>query len=315
MEIPNLLGFVVILRESINLLPRNGKLMACITSIHLLLYSLFFLAFSFASKSLFRDILIKESIIPISTPNSSDFTNAIEGIRKDALLSFFLNFTFIASFVILSFFSTIATIFTSAFSYSDHTLSPTDLLSRIKKSWISLFITWFYTTLLVIGYFFFGLSMSFPLMMSSNIYTSIDRVILFAIFAYIFYLYISVDWVLGLVVSVIEENLCGLEALGKAGKMVKGKKLHGFSMNITFGLMNLVIFQGLRIVKGEKWLFNETAYMLVMVMFSVLFNVFQLVAYTVLYFHCKKNNGEEVELQASVEYGKLTSLPLINATN
>ncbi|KAL2537258.1 uncharacterized protein Fot_18649 [Forsythia ovata] len=92
---------------------------------------------------------------------------------------------------------------------------------------------------------------------------------------------------------------------GKAATVIKGKRLHGFMLNIFFNLLGLIVVQGYRIILGEKGLLNLTIYGLFMMVFSSLGNLFLSVAYTVLYFQCKKIHGEEIELYRSIEYTKL----------
>ncbi|KAM3269867.1 hypothetical protein P3S67_029773 [Capsicum chacoense] len=63
----------------------------------------------------------------------------------------------------------------------------------------------------------------------------------------------------------------------------------------------------------EKWNINQKNSMLILVNGSCLLKVFELVNYTIFYFHCKNGKGEEeiIELQESIEYSKISNLPLI----
>ncbi|XP_060171045.1 uncharacterized protein LOC132602038 [Lycium barbarum] len=308
----NFFSFVGILRESIQLIPKNGKIMGLITMFYLILTSIFFLIFKFTSDSLLRDMFIKESLIPISSTNGSSLGNLLSSIKENFKLVLAIDFSFILSYFIISIFSTSTIILISSTSYHDKTLNFKDLGIKILRSYKRLFFTMFYTTILVIGYFFFCLSMATPLLATSNLY-DFSMVIIFAIFAYIFYLYLSVVWVLALVVSIVEEGYYGVMALGKAGKIIKGNEMKGFILNIVFNLLALIIFVGTRIVKDEKWIVNKNISMLILVNGSCLLKVFELVNYTVLYFHCKKRKGEEeiIELQGSIDYSKISNFPLI----
>ncbi|CAI0394091.1 unnamed protein product [Linum tenue] len=53
----------------------------------------------------------------------------------------------------------------------------------------------------------------------------------------VLYSYLLVDLSLGMVGSVVEEEIRGLEAIGKATRIAKGMKLHGFVVNLLFGLV------------------------------------------------------------------------------
>ncbi|OIT28476.1 hypothetical protein A4A49_59613, partial [Nicotiana attenuata] len=291
-----LFSFMGILKESIQLIPKNGKIMGLITMIYLLFTSIFFLIFKSMSDSLLRDMFIKESIIPISSANGSTIASLLSSIKENIKLVLVIDFAFIFSYFFISFFSTNAIILIFATSYFSETLSVKDLGIKIFRSCIRLFFTMFYTTILVIGYFFFCLSMSTPLFSSMNDFL---KVIAFAILSYIFYLYISTVWILALVVSTVEEGCYGIIALGKAGKIIKGNEMKGFILNSLFNLLALMIFQATLIV-------HNMIIMLIMVNACCLLKVFQLVAYTVLYFDCKKNQGDEIiELQRSIDYSKI----------
>nr|XP_019070330.2 uncharacterized protein LOC109120740 [Solanum lycopersicum] len=309
-------GFVRILKESIQLIPKNGKIMGFITIFYLLFTSIFFLFFKFTSDSLLRDIFIKESFIPISSINGSSLSNLLSSINKNLKLVLAIDFSLIFSYLFISIFSTNTIILISSISYYNKTLNFKDLGIKILKSCKRLIFTMFYTTIIVIGYFFFCFSMATPFLATSNLY-DFSMVIIFAIIAYIIYLYLSIVWVMALVVSIVEEGNYGVMALGKARKIIKGNEMKGFILNVVFNLLALVIFWGTQIII-KKWSVNKKNSMLILVNGSCLLKVFELVNYTVLYFHCKKEKGEEevIELQESIEYSKIYNLPLIiDATN
>ncbi|KAK6783669.1 hypothetical protein RDI58_017123 [Solanum bulbocastanum] len=304
-------GFVRILKESIQLIPKNGKIMGLITIFYLLFTSIFFLFFKFTSDSLLRDMFIKESFIPISSINGSSLSSLLSSINQNFKLVLAIDFSLIFSYLFISIFSTNTIILISSISYYNKTLNFKDLGIMIFKSCKRLIFTMFYTTIIVIGYFFFCFSMATPFLATSNIY-DFSMVIIFVIFAYIIYLYLSIVWVMALVVSIVEEGNYGVMALGKARKIIKGNEMKGFILNILFNLLALFIFWGTQIII-KKWNVNNKNSMLILVNGSCLLKVFELVNYTVLYFHCKKEKGEEeiIELQESIEYSKIYNLPLI----
>ncbi|XP_049414839.1 uncharacterized protein LOC125877654 [Solanum stenotomum] len=309
-------GFVRILKESIQLIPKNGKIMGLITIFHLLFTSTFFLFFKFTSDSLLRDMFIKESFIPISSINGSSLTSLLSSINQNFKLVLAIDFSLIFSYLFISIFSTNTIILISSISYYNKTLNFKDLGIMIFKSFKRLIFTMFYTTIIVIGYFFFCFSMATPFLATSNLY-DFSMVIIFAIFAYIIYLYLSIVWVMALVVSIIEEGTYGVMALGKARKIIKGNEMKGFILNVVFNLLALIIFWGTQIII-KKWNVNKKNSMLILVNGSCLLKVFELVNYTVLYVHCKKEKGDEevIELQESIEYSKIYNLPLtIDGTN
>ena len=66
----------------------------------------------------------------------------------------------------------------------------------------------------------------------------------------IFYLHLSVVWTLAIVVSVIEEK-SGIQALGRAARLVKGMKLKGFLLKLLFGTLYYVALKVLRMVDKQ----------------------------------------------------------------
>lgn len=119
--------------------------------------------------------------------------------------------------------------------------------------------------------------------------------------------YLAVVWNLALVVSVLEE-ICGIEALGKAEQLIKGSKQRGFSLNILFGALSLSVFCGV--------LMSENAAMIPLLLLNSIYcliEMFKLTTYTVLYHECKETHGEELEMQGGTKYTKVAFTPLISA--
>ncbi|KAG8372505.1 hypothetical protein BUALT_Bualt12G0073100 [Buddleja alternifolia] len=148
--------------------------------------------------------------------------------------------------------------------------------------------------------------MATPTLMSPNMFI-LGLSVLFGGVAYVFYLYLSSVWLLGLVVSVVGEESCGIEALGKSAKIIKGQKVNGFLLNIVLNLVSLGVYLGSKMITSEK------ICGLFLVNCSCLVKILTFVAYTVLYFWAKESHGQEIELNLSnVEYGKLPTTPFVN---
>ncbi|CAI9787433.1 unnamed protein product [Fraxinus pennsylvanica] len=305
MEFHPYFGFLITLQETVKLLPRNGKLLFSVTIISLLLSSIFFLIFNFSSFSLMRDMLPKESLFPMTSSNSAEFATKLMGIKENFPLVLATYIAFVLSYLIISFFSTINTVSVSAMSYNFKTLTLKELTSKFVKSCPRMFITGFYTTILVAGFTFFAISLGTPLLMSSDL-DILGSAILLGILAYIFYLYISVAWIMAIVVTVHEEEICGIQALGKSAEIVKGNRLNGFILNIFLNLLSLGIYLGSKMIQGQ------TFSGLFLVIFSCLVKILTFVIYTVFYFQCKNENGEEIELHGSTVYSKISTTHLVN---
>ncbi|KAL2502374.1 hypothetical protein Fot_36222 [Forsythia ovata] len=318
MEFHEFFSFLVILKKSIKLLPKNGNLMVLIVIISVVLNSILFLSFNFSLKSLTNDMVgifmpDPSSFVPNQSPFTPNTTSVMPDptlllgqggrLREDFAILLAVQMAFIIGAFVISILTTTATVLVSAMSYNDKTLSLTNLCSRIVTRWKRALVTGFYTKLHAIGYLFLVVALAVPLLMSANKAT-ISAAILLGISASFYFLYLVVVWILAVVVSVVDESY-GMEAIGKAATVIKGKRLHGFMLNIFFNLLGLIVVQGYRIILGEKGLLNLTMYGLFMMVFPSLGNLFLSVAYTVLYFQCKKIHGEEIELYESIEYTKL----------
>lgn len=315
MDFHKIFGFLEILRESFKTISRNGRLMAFITTLYLLLSSLLFFLFIHSTKPLVYDLLKKE--IDLSSANPPEhlvLAELLVAIQNDITTLLTIDLAFPIAFFLLSLFIQTATILVSAMSYKEKNFSFKDLLMRVLRSWRRPFVTSFHVTLYVIGFTFFAFAMIIvpPLMIYNHTYASHTLYYLLSFLAVVFYLNFSVVWVLALVISVIEEG-CGVEALGKAGGLVKGKRLHGFILNFLFTLLSVVLIcSGRSIIVEKSPLAVQMIFGVLLICANCLGNMFQFTVYTVLYFECKKNYGEEIELPESMEYSKIPSLPLVN---
>ncbi|XP_022866057.1 uncharacterized protein LOC111385860 [Olea europaea var. sylvestris] len=321
MEVYDFFSFLLILKESIKLLPKNGKLMASIFIFSLILYAILFISFTFSFQFLFNDIAevyMNSSFVADQSPFTPNTTSlrsnstellGIERLRDDFALLVAVQMACLLAVLIVSNFSTTATILVSAMSYKDETLSLKDLCLRIVRTWKRALITEFYTKLHAMAYVFLCVALSVPLLMSANL-TTISATVLLVISACVCCLYLPVVWNLAIVVCVVDKG-CGIEALGKAAALIKGKRLHGFMLNLCFNPLCLILFLNCGMMP-ENWTING---LIVMgVFFLGIF--FPKVAYTVLYFRCKKSYGEEIELYRSMEYSKLPSTqPVSKSSN
>ncbi|KAL8488761.1 hypothetical protein ACS0TY_024419 [Phlomoides rotata] len=277
-ELSPTFGFLIIFKDSFKLLFKNGKFMAPITLLSLLLPSLLFLLFCYVYQTL-----------------TNSFYNLSSNLQIIAYFSLLLvlEITFIMAFAIICNISGIATILVSATSYTDANISSQDLYSRIKTttrssssknrgSVILAMIIWMLVICMVIVY-------------PNAITIAIAVVVGISVFGFL--LYDSVPRVLSIVVSVVEEKFEGSEALEKAEELIQGQRHHGFMINVFINLLALIILLGFWLVlRGELWSLNVMGFWLFFVNFVCLLMIFWCVAYTVLYFRCKKYHGDDEEV-------------------
>ncbi|XP_008223633.2 PREDICTED: uncharacterized protein LOC103323414 [Prunus mume] len=213
-------------------------------------------------------------------------------------------------------FSENASIIGSAVTYCRKDLSTGELLLRAVKSMKRTVVSWLYIKLLDLGYCLLVALLLLLLVLIFNItFTILAFSMILLVVALFFRTYLDVVWSLALVVSVLED-ICGIEALGKAARLVKGSKLRGFFLNL-FVAFSMSMFNGLVTIGTVA--FPENARM-VPTLFSYsiacLITMFLCMSYTVLYYECKKTHGEEVERKPSTEYTKVAfteSTPLLSA--
>ncbi|KAL5548959.1 hypothetical protein UlMin_004190 [Ulmus minor] len=310
MRISNIFyGSFETLKEAYKIFSRNGKQVPFIALIYLCLGSIIFWSNVFSIKPLLTDYFTKLTDLMIggSTPDTSGYTNQIFLMLDDFRIFVVVEwiFTVLNSLTLLLF--SVAIILASAAIHNEKELDLKSLLVKIVKTWRRTFVTLFYTTLLDSGYALFVLALLLPLFLifGPEFITMFPFSYLTFTLASVFQLYLSIVWTLAFVVSTLEEK-SGIEALGKAGQLVKGLKLKGFFLKLAFGLLGFVMFKLLMMMINKQTASVSIAYVFVFFNMVSLIEMFSFIVFTVFYFECKKKNGQEVELQGGdVEYTKI----------
>lgn len=292
--------------------------MVSVSFLILFLYSSLLLCNFFSIKPLLIDLIMKQTLLYLTSPASSQHTNIVLAITSDVRNIAVLEWLFILAFSIASLFASATTILASAATYAqlNSQLSFKHLLLRVLKSWKSPTITWFYIAIFRIGYIILAVLSIIPLAMFFT--TPSGR----EIFVYtilipvsVFYVYLQVAWNLCIVISVVEEK-SGLEAFGKASLLLKGVRMQGFVLDLVFEVISLIVY--ILWEKGIKKTHYNPYWM--MLMGLLLVNIILVIrlsawmAFTVFYNRCKQSHGEEIELlKASLEYTKLSIQPVHGA--
>ncbi|KAL0334163.1 UNVERIFIED_CONTAM: hypothetical protein Sangu_1572500 [Sesamum angustifolium] len=222
-------------------------------------------------------------------------TGQIRHLEDDFVRLLTLQISFVLYVAVISSFSVVSTILHSAMSYSSKTLRLKDLFSSIWRTWTRPLIAILYASRLAIEYVIVVAILATPLLTYSG-HVIFWVVVFLRITATIFYLYLFVAWALAVVVSVVEEGCYGMEALGKPAALVKGKRVQGFLLDVSFNVVVSAILAAYRMILGHKGLMNPTMYALFVMSVASFAMIFLGIAYMVLYFHCK---GQEIELHGS----------------
>ncbi|XP_073132505.1 uncharacterized protein [Henckelia pumila] len=307
MECNGLFSFLVVIKEAFQILPKNGKLMALVTIFSLLLTEITFAAFGFSIIGLAQDMAsAAKSLVP--DPSSFDPTSfdpsklqdQLRHIQQIVAILYAVEIAFILVFLVISFITTMATILVAAVSRVGNTLSIKNLFSRVAGTWKKPFLTSIYAAIQALGLLAVPGIFAVPVFMYPNVVTVLIAVLFAAVVFLIFYLYLMVIWELAIVVSVLEEGCYGMVAMGKASELVKGQRLKGYMLNLSFLLLSLILFAIYQVIYRLKGPSSAIICGLFLVGFSYLVKILQVVAYTVLYFHCKKQHGEMPEIDIGV---------------
>lgn len=308
-----LLDFLRMVRDVSKLFPKNLKLMSSITLLIIFLDSILMVFLKICIKVLSTKA---KSLQVNNTTTSAELTNILFTMTDYLRLYAGLAFIFICAFSFISLFFITASIIGSAVTYCRKDLSTKELLLRAVKSMKRTVVSWLYIRLLDLGY---GLLVALLLLLLVLIFNITFTILAFSmillVVALFFRTYLDVVWNLALVVSVLED-ICGIEALGKAARLVKGSKLRGFFLNL-FVAFSMSMFNGLVTIGTVA--FPENARMIPSLFsysITCLITMFLYMSYTVLYYECKKTHGEEVERKLSTEYTKVAfteSTPLLSA--
>ncbi|KAK6156731.1 hypothetical protein DH2020_010979 [Rehmannia glutinosa] len=305
MDFSELLGFLIILKESIKLVGKNRILMASILILSNLLPSILLL--------LFLHLFFQSYM----TPNPEPDSGSINPTPQYMSLLLVVEITFLIAYFVISHISGIATILVSSASYTGTNLSSKDLLSSIKRTWTKPLVWAHFRVsahpparsqpiifvLVILLALMFSILVVWLVFVYPNIYT-ISLAILLGTTVFISQLYTSVVSALSIVVSVLEE-MSKPEAFKKAGNLVKGQRLHGFMLNLFFTMLFLIII--LVLYLGDEGSMSLTKYALLLVNIISVLKMVLLMAYTVFYFQCKKHHGEEIDVHGNLDYTKLST--------
>ncbi|KAI9126059.1 hypothetical protein K1719_003477 [Acacia pycnantha] len=307
---PNWLStFVRILRESLVIFLKNKCLMASIAIFILLIHSLLFSCYYFSIEPLTKDLVMKRSELIFARPGSSQYINIVTAMTSDFHKIVGLEWFFVLAIFMASLFSSAITILASSVTHAEVSLTVRDLLARVFESCKRAIVTLFYICLFGIGYVFLVFSLIFPFTLNFSVplFRPTTFVYVLLIPASAFHMYLAVFWNMSLVISVLEEK-SGLEAFGEASQVLKGFKSHGFLLNIVYGVPVLILNIGWCMEIVQKGTYKPLMELMV-VNVAVLMKMLLDMAFTVLYLNHKLRHEEEVGLQGSLEYTKVSNEP------
>ncbi|XP_023642616.1 uncharacterized protein LOC17892506 isoform X2 [Capsella rubella] len=253
------------------------------------------------------NLILESSLLPMTDPSSPEF--AAHLMRYFAYFRQFFSslYIFIAVSSIINLLSVLVMVHASALTHKEDSFKLKDLPILTLKYWKGPLVTSFYIALFNLGYWFLFYIIIFSLFIFSTKFDTLAAKIraLWILLA-VFESYLAIVWNLSMVISILEDTY-GIQALGKAAKIVKGMKPKLFILNLCFGLLSFGLSQILRLIDWSGSFPAILATGLVFVSSLFVVRMFQLVAYTVTYFQC----NQDAESLRDVEYTKLSSTTLM----
>ncbi|KAK1323284.1 hypothetical protein QJS10_CPA02g01439 [Acorus calamus] len=158
----------------------------------------------------------KAALLPREDPNSQEAKATMTGLLDDLQQLSGLQLAFMVPFFIISLYSLVTTVHSSATMYHDKFLTLGAMLSEIKWVWKRPIITMIYIGLFTFAYVFTVVFFMIVSMVIIKGATEVALIVVMALLATLYYLHLLAVWTIGLVVSVIEEDCYGMDAIKKA---------------------------------------------------------------------------------------------------
>ncbi|ESQ50576.1 hypothetical protein EUTSA_v10022778mg [Eutrema salsugineum] len=305
-----------ILNESRKLFLKNKKLMFSVLVFPLLLNGLVFLFNVLTIKHEITNLILEASLLPID-PSAPDYISHLMRVFADfRQFVVSLDIFFVVSSII-NLLSVVVIVHASALTHKDdNIIKIKDFPLLTLQSWKGPLVTSFYIFLFSLGYWCLFFIILYPILLFSIKFDSLPAksgtlwIIVLWIMFVIFESYLAIVWNLSMVISILEETY-GIQALGKAAKIVKGIKPKLFLLNLFFGVLVFGLVQIVRLVDLRRSFAVTLTSGLVLVSLVFAVRMFQHVTYTVAYFQCNSFQGRDVESLRDVEYSKLSSSTLM----
>ncbi|KAM7508392.1 hypothetical protein LguiA_018845 [Lonicera macranthoides] len=294
MEKQSSLTIIGILGKSLKTTFRNGKLVLSIMLFVFLSLSFLELGGHLVTKPFLEDLFYKSSKVdPQQFKSLNDFD---EGTLKDIKILLVLELgALVLSFATLLFFS-IATISSSSAAYTAKTLTLKDMLLWVRARWTAAFITTIYMTLISVAVFcLFSILLGMGSLLTHGLGSYSLKIGTSVLVGVVCYIYLSVSWMMSLVVSVVENECSGLKAINRAGEILKGKRLKACAVMVLFTIIASFVYMSCFVVVG---MLGKEGWARMVVRISSIWSLclvkfFLFVVYTMFYHECNKCEKEE----------------------
>ncbi|XP_058113158.1 uncharacterized protein LOC131256125 [Magnolia sinica] len=301
-----MLDLIGILKESLKIPLKNLKLMVSVMLLLLIPFSLL---------ALNHDLVAGPFLIEIEDQESDSGWNfSTSRVQKDIRILVGLESVYFIAFCVLIPFTMTATMYASATTYTGKHLSLMDVCLKIIEIWKRPMITWLYVLLITAVYAFIVVMVFVAFALITNGGTLIAMIGLVSLPAMIFFVYLAAVWMLGLVISVVEEDCYGMKAIKKAVYLIKGRKLQGFGLMMVLALLiaPISVLFSLNTIEDDIEPVVRLAIGAIETVLASILKLFAFVVYTVFYYECKNSHGGKVEMEDEERCGLVSTNLYVN---
>lgn len=301
------LGFFGILKESFKIILSWRKVFSQITITLILPLSFIFLAHFHLSQILFFKILTHEDALDHTQANTRNYAKLSDVTSSDWTAFWLFKAAYFTVYLILFLLSTSAIVYTIACIYTGKQITFKKVMRVVPKVWKRLMVTFIWSFAIVLVYNIVAIAVLvlwvvFVVPATSTI--GIVILVLLLILYFVGIVYIGVVWHLACVVSVLEEDVYGIQALKKSKALIKGKMGVGVAFFLVIvvcyavieGLYEHLVVLGL---VGGLAIKIGIGILCFLLLFIVI--LFSLVIQTVIYFVCKSYHHENID-KSSLSY-------------
>eukprot|EP00262_Sarcandra_glabra_P010983 TRINITY_DN26694_c0_g1_i1.p1 TRINITY_DN26694_c0_g1~~TRINITY_DN26694_c0_g1_i1.p1 ORF type:complete len:316 (+),score=29.57 TRINITY_DN26694_c0_g1_i1:127-1074(+) len=299
------LSLTSLLREALKIPTRNKRLRLSTILLGLLPLSLLVIC---------HDLAVGPFLVELEDLLESELNDAVKArIKKDLIVLLAAESVFFVPFSLIFSYAITATTYSSAVVYKGSHFSSITLKEwflRNIKIWKRPLITWLCIAFMAITY---G-SLVLVLLVSFSLITRglalVAWFVVVGFLASLFSLYLANIWILGLVISILEDRCYGLKALGRAIELIQRKKVDGIVLLLLLVLLSAPIFLVFYLNTTEDHMGAVGHFILgtLVIVFICLVQLFTFVVYTVFYYECKNSQGEEVEMEVGIGYDMVSNV-------
>lgn len=278
------LGVPEILREALKIHRKNGRLMA----------SIFLLLLAPSSILVWAH---DRAVLPLVDDDSDDGED-FAGRRAPGRL-LLLESLFFLAFGAVSLSAMALTVYASSMAYTGSCLiTLKDAVLRTLAAWKRPMKTCLCVAVITVAYASLLLMLLGGLSLVATGDALTASVVVLGSCAVLFYaFFLAVVWMLGFAVSVMEDDCCGMDALARAAKLIRGRRKDGFLLMLLMLLLGAPIYMLLYLNTREddQGAPARVAVGVAATALACLLEIFTFMAFTVFYHECRRYHGEKVE--------------------